>query len=359
MEFNIRVRTGRDGDHWIAAATIETPAGPLVVTASASQSLIEAALAHWRRRHRVRSVVGAFDGFGELAKKVAKAHVVEKAQDAAQAVAKSPAVARTASMFPVRPADAANALRGIATNPSWSPQGGLSRIPGLSHPVTAGLAAAAATGRGTAGRDVAIARARHALTNPTLQTAFDVGIGLGKAQRLSRADVDRVRGQLPGVSAPGTPAARAKLIQSAFDAALTIARSKTPDRAALSALKNRVGPAPSAQELARLAEQTVQRRHYRKRATDVLRSALRFLEKIEAGDGAARSSLETLTTSASRGDKKAKIAVEVMKVATKARKQNPPKLIASAGAWSEMQDRARRLPAYRAPLRVANGAPLL
>src|SRR5882672_2205316 len=102
----VQFRVGREGDQWIAVATIETQGGPLLVTATASQAAIEAALATWHRHRGGHPIVGALPKLQQLAKTVAKTRVLEQVQASASEIVKSPALARAAREYVVSPEQA-------------------------------------------------------------------------------------------------------------------------------------------------------------------------------------------------------------------------------------------------------------
>jgi nucleoid-associated protein YgaU len=113
----------------------------------------------------------------------------------------------------------------ITTDPSWKiMQTGAAVIPGVGAPVSAGMAAAAAIGRGESVRDVALSAARNAAPGgPVAKAAFDVAIGIAKGQQLTEAARVAARNALPG----GAPA------RFAFDLGVAAAKRQNLGKAAL------------------------------------------------------------------------------------------------------------------------------
>jgi hypothetical protein len=77
---------------------------------------------------------------------------------------------------------------------------GASFIPGVGTAVSAGMAGAAALGRGESLRDVALSAARGAVPGgPLGQAAFDVAVGMAKGgKRLDKVALDAARATVPG-----------------------------------------------------------------------------------------------------------------------------------------------------------------
>ena len=108
----------------------------------------------------------------------------------------------------------------ITNNPLFKiAQTGIAFIPGLGQGVSAGMASAAAFGRGENLRDIGLAAARGALPGPA-QIAMDIAIGAIKHQNLGALGLRELRAQLPG----------GDVAKGAFDAAVMIA-TKGPQEA--------------------------------------------------------------------------------------------------------------------------------
>ena len=122
-------------------------------------------------------------------------------------------------------------LKTITNNPLWKiAQTGMSFIPGIGTAVSAGMASAAAIGRGESLKDIGLAAARGALPAPA-QVAMDVAIGALKHQNLGAMALREVRSQLPG----------GDIAKGAFDAAIAIAHGHPPD--VVNALRSQLGGA--------------------------------------------------------------------------------------------------------------------
>ncbi|HMG13313.1 MAG TPA: hypothetical protein VK571_09065 [Gemmatimonadaceae bacterium] len=105
------------------------------------------------------------------------------------------------------------AVGSITNNPLFKiAQTGIAFIPGLGQGVSAGMASAAAFGRGDSLKDMGLAAARGALPGPA-QIAMDIAIGAIKHQNLGALGLRELRAQLPG----------GELAKGAFDAAVMIA----------------------------------------------------------------------------------------------------------------------------------------
>lgn len=162
-----------------------------------------------------RAAKGVAKGVGGAAKGVAKG-----VGGAAKGVAK---VASTVA----RP------VGELSKSPLWNiAQTGVSFIPGVGQGVSAGMAAAAALGRGQSVRDIALQAARGAIPGgPVAQAAFDVAVGAVRGQRIDRAALGAVREQLPGGEAA----------RAAFDAGVALAEGKRLDSTAAAAMRNELG----------------------------------------------------------------------------------------------------------------------
>jgi hypothetical protein len=120
-------------------------------------------------------------------------------------------------------------VKTITNNPLWKiAQTGVSFIPGLGQAVSAGMASAAALGRGESLTDIGLAAARGALPGPA-QIAMDIAIGALKHQNLGELALREVREQLPG----------GDVAKGAFDAAIAIAHGHPPH--IVDALRNTLG----------------------------------------------------------------------------------------------------------------------
>jgi hypothetical protein len=105
---NVRILSTDDG-HVVGTAQIQTQRGPLTFSATVDQKLVHRAIARllaWQARQRGRRIphaaAGAFgDWAADMAKKIAKAKVINKLVDEAKAVGKNPQVARAVGLSTV------------------------------------------------------------------------------------------------------------------------------------------------------------------------------------------------------------------------------------------------------------------
>jgi nucleoid-associated protein YgaU len=103
----------------------------------------------------------------------------------------------------------------------------------VGAPISAGLAAASALGRGESLQDIALEAARGAIPGgPAGKLAFDAAVGLARGQDLSDAAVAAAREALPG-----GPAAKA-----AFDAGLAVARRQNTSPDQVSVIRDALAP---------------------------------------------------------------------------------------------------------------------
>lgn len=111
-------------------------------------------------------------------------------------------------------------LHVITDNPLWDmAQTGASFIPGIGSAVSAGMASAAAIGKGKSLADVGLAAARGALPGGAMtQAAFDIGVGALKGKRLDKVALGAIRRQLPG----------GPMAKGAFDAAIATIEGAKP-----------------------------------------------------------------------------------------------------------------------------------
>lgn len=130
----------------------------------------------------------------------------------------------------------------LTNNPIWDiAQTGVSFIPGVGTAVSAGMAGAAAVGRGASLANIGLAAARGAIPGGTLaQAAFDVGVGLAKGDPVDQAALGAIRNQIPGGAAG----------RAAFDAGRQIAAGGNVGAAALRNVPA-LAPTPAALSTAR------------------------------------------------------------------------------------------------------------
>ncbi|MBX3128386.1 MAG: LysM peptidoglycan-binding domain-containing protein [Polyangiaceae bacterium] len=155
---------------------------------------------------------------------------VKKAAKGVGGVAKGAAKAATSVASTV-----ARPVGELSKSPLWNvAQTGVSFIPGVGQGVSAGMAAAAALGRGESARDIALSAARGAIPGgPLAQAAFDVAVGAARGQRLDEAALGAAREQLPGGAAA----------RAAFDAGVALAQGSRVDSAAAAAARAELGRA--------------------------------------------------------------------------------------------------------------------
>lgn len=125
-----------------------------------------------------------------------------------------------------------SAVGAVTNNPLWDiAQTGASFIPGVGNAVSAGMAGAAAVGRGESLKDIGLSAARGALPGGAVtRAAFDIATGAIRGHGLSATALRALRNQVPG----------GELGRGAFDAAVAVASGAPPDarkllRAGLSA----------------------------------------------------------------------------------------------------------------------------
>jgi len=123
-------------------------------------------------------------------------------------------------------------LHAITNNPLWDiAKTGISFIPGVGTAVSAGMAGAAALGRGESLANIGLAAARGALPGGAVtQAAFDAAIGLAKGRNVTDAILQAARSQVPG----------GEVGKAAFDAATAIAKGHALSDVALSAIRAKV-----------------------------------------------------------------------------------------------------------------------
>lgn len=119
-------------------------------------------------------------------------------------------------------------IKAVTNNPLWDvARTGVSFIPGVGTAVSAGMAGAAAIGRGESAQNIALAAAKGAIPGgPIVQAAFDVGIGLANGKRVDDVILAGVRSQVPGGA----------LGAAAFDTAIALKNGAALDNAALAAV---------------------------------------------------------------------------------------------------------------------------
>lgn len=119
----------------------------------------------------------------------------------------------------------------VTNNPLWKiAQTGASFIPGVGSAVSAGMASAAAIGRGASIQNIGLAAARGALPAPAA-AAMDVAVGALKGHRLDAIALRTIRNQVPGGAAG----------RGAFDAGVALATKAGPT--AQAAIRSRLSPA--------------------------------------------------------------------------------------------------------------------
>lgn len=112
----------------------------------------------------------------------------------------------------------------VTNNPLWKiAQTGAAFIPGVGQAVSAGMASAAAVGRGESLKDIGLAATRGALPGPA-QIAFDIAMGAVKGHSLDAIALKELRDQLP--------AELGEVGKGAFDAAVMLATKADPGIAA-------------------------------------------------------------------------------------------------------------------------------
>jgi hypothetical protein len=221
LDIPVEMHVGRDGRRWFAACVLETPAGPILLTATADE---RAVLREMLRRARERGATSGFLGkawkkFKKAARKIARSKVIQAVTKQVKRLAKNPIV-RAAIKYATTPLKLAKkALSGVTNNPLWDIAAtGASFIPGVGSAVSAGMATAAALGKGASLKDAALAAVKNALPGgPVAAAAFDVAVGLAHGQRIDEAALAAARKQLPG----------GEIGKAAFDAALETIKTKS------------------------------------------------------------------------------------------------------------------------------------
>ena len=129
-----------------------------------------------------------------------------------------------AALATLHPRDAARLLKEgnkqLTQNPLWdAARTAVSFIPGLGTGVSAGMAAAAALGRGEGIKDVALSAARGAIPGgPAVLAAYDVGVGIAHGQSMTTAALLAAREQVPGGA----------IGRAAFDAGTVLSHGALP-----------------------------------------------------------------------------------------------------------------------------------
>jgi hypothetical protein len=123
-------------------------------------------------------------------------------------------------------------LKAISNNPLWNiVQTGASFIPGVGTAVSAGMAGAAAIGRGESLKNIGLSAARNAIPGgPAVQAAFDVAHGLLGGKNVTDAVLQAARSQVPGGAAG----------QAAFDAAVAIGKGAALNDVAIQQIRKAV-----------------------------------------------------------------------------------------------------------------------
>lgn len=123
-------------------------------------------------------------------------------------------------------------LHAISNNPLWNiVQTGASFIPGVGTAVSAGMAGAAAIGRGESLKNIALSATRNAIPGgPAVQAAFDAATGLIQGKNVTDAILQAARQQVPGGAAG----------QAAFDAAVAIGKGHSFNDVAIQQIRNAV-----------------------------------------------------------------------------------------------------------------------
>src|ERR1041385_89052 len=166
------VRIARAGPRWTAVALVETPWGPVLLTASASERKIKKTLAASLGPQVGFSFGGLFRKIGNVARSIAKSSIVKSIAHQVSKLAHNPIVEAAIRLHTSVLKLAKGALKGVTNNPLWNIAAtGLSFIPGIGQAVSAGMAAAAALGRGMNLKDAALAAARNALPGGPLAAA--------------------------------------------------------------------------------------------------------------------------------------------------------------------------------------------
>lgn len=130
---------------------------------------------------------------------------------------------------------AKGATKLVTKNPLWNiAKTGASFIPGVGTAVSAGMASAAAFGRGESLKNIGLAAARNAVPPGPARAAVDIAVGAIKGHGLSAKHLRAVRSSLPGGAAA----------RGAFDAAVALhtkagAQARAAIRSGLSATERK------------------------------------------------------------------------------------------------------------------------
>lgn len=132
----------------------------------------------------------------------------------------------------------AQGAKALTNNPIWDiARTGVSFIPGVGQAVSAGMAGAAALGRGESLKDIALSTARGAIPGgPAVQAAFDIGKGLVTGKSPSEAVLAAVLDKVPG----------GELGKAAALASIAIAKGQSLSSTALGALAGGLSPSAKA-----------------------------------------------------------------------------------------------------------------
>lgn len=244
--------------------------------------------------------------------------------------------------------------KAITNNPAWNIAAtGVSFIPGVGQGVSAGMAAAAAAGRGESLRDIGLAAAKNALPGgPVAAAAFDVALGVAKGQKLDQIALNTVRNQLPG-----GPAAKA-----AFDVGLRAARGEKINPAAVAAA---VAPAVGLQKAVAITSKIAAARAAAQKITRGIASPAD--RKVAQQGFLLTKGIAGVVAKARAGDQQASILLEAIKQVQAARNkvqgaarphqqmhpQQPPRPVARRPVPSPAQALRHRSPVYAAPQRPA------
>jgi hypothetical protein len=122
--------------------------------------------------------------------------------------------------------------KALTNNPLWDiARTGVSFIPGVGNAVSAGMAGAAALGRGESLANIALSAAKGALPGGALTAAaFDIATGLAKGKNVTDAILQAARAQVPG----------GDIGKAAFDAATAIAQGHALSDVAINAIRAKV-----------------------------------------------------------------------------------------------------------------------
>lgn len=221
-EPDIEIRVGREGTRWFAVGCLETPHGPMVLSSVGDEEpIFERLIQRYQRTQPTVgfSLKGISKKFRKIARSVARSSVVKNIKAQVKKIAKNPIVATAIKLHTDALKLAKHALKGVTNNPLWDIVAtGASFIPGIGSAVSAGMAAAAAIGRGASLKDAAIAAVKNALPGgPVAAAAFDIAVGVAHGDRIDQIALNTVRNQLPGGA----------LGKAAFDAGLEVIKTKS------------------------------------------------------------------------------------------------------------------------------------